>query len=381
MSGRAGDPSGAPSGKSPCASAYSACRPASTSTSRRPPEATTSGAGDRTSNDSTWPSSGRWGTGPARATRTASSRRSSPVGTTLPSCSTERTSPSRPTCSTRLACPSVTRKPSPYASIAYGTPVGTKKSKSGGGGFSDVHAPMSATTSQVSSSSTRKTPVTALPPTSSLTIEVRAYIVEPRNATSMAPPASPTSTCGGRHEATTVVAPLSGSIRETSPETGSGTYSAPSGPTALPDPPSRPETTTCGPLASRPPSSACAPAGTASNATVPAVSSSGARRRWCIVDPSPAPSTGRHRGCRDHPGHRDAALGGPATRLSGRHGTDRSGRRALPGLLAPPTAGKGSPRRSGGLTGPHDRSPRGCVPSPTVDRRQQVSAARRRRRR
>jgi hypothetical protein len=73
---------------------------------------------------------------------------------------------------------------------------------------------MSATTSQVSSS-TRKTPVTALPPTSSLTSEVRAYIVEPRNATSMAPPASPTSTWGGRHEATTVVAPVCGSIRVT----------------------------------------------------------------------------------------------------------------------------------------------------------------------
>src|SRR5215208_1768647 len=71
----------------------------------------------------------------------------------------------------------------------------------------------------------------------SLTSVTSAYAVLPMNATSIAPPSG--MTCVGRQLANVVTAPVSGSTREISPLAGSGTYSAPSGPTVLPEPPAR----------------------------------------------------------------------------------------------------------------------------------------------
>ena len=60
------------------------------------------------------------------------------------------------------------------------------------------------------------------------------------NATSIAPPSGITH--GGRQFANEVRAPLSASTRQIVPLAGSGTYSAPSGPTVLPEPAARPVT-------------------------------------------------------------------------------------------------------------------------------------------
>ena len=53
-------------------------------------------------NDTTLPSSGRWGTGPASAMYTLYPRTASPVGTMFPKAMRSLTSPSRVTLSTRL---------------------------------------------------------------------------------------------------------------------------------------------------------------------------------------------------------------------------------------------------------------------------------------
>src|SRR5437867_13323560 len=64
----------------------------------------------------------------------------------------------------------------------------------------------------------------------------RAYAVEPMNATSITPPNGSWLNRRGRPLANSVFAPLSGSKRQISPAPGCGTYSAPPGPTALPEP-------------------------------------------------------------------------------------------------------------------------------------------------
>src|SRR3954452_4045192 len=87
-------------------------------------------------------------------------------------------------------------------------------------------------------------PATSLPPTSGETSVTRTYAVPWRKATSIAPPTG--ATRRGRQSATTVVSPVSGSIRVSRPATPSVTYSAPSGPTVLPEPPSRPDASSSG---------------------------------------------------------------------------------------------------------------------------------------
>ena len=62
------------------------------------------------------------------------------------------------------------------------------------------------------------------------------YAVRPRNATSIAPPMPDRRDGGGRPVAKIVIAPLRGSTRRTLPAWPSVTYSAPSGPTVLPEP-------------------------------------------------------------------------------------------------------------------------------------------------
>src|SRR4029453_14464806 len=64
----------------------------------------------------------------------------------------------------------------------------------------------------------------------------RAYAVEPMNATSITPPNGSASYFWGSPLAYSVSSPLSGSTRQISPAAGWGTYSAPPGPTVLPEP-------------------------------------------------------------------------------------------------------------------------------------------------
>ena len=71
-----------------------------------------------------------------------------------------------------------------------------------------------------------------------------AYAVLPMNATSIAPP-MPTIDAG-RPLANVVMSPVFGSTREILPAAPSVTYSAPPGPTVLPEPPSRPVTSCVG---------------------------------------------------------------------------------------------------------------------------------------
>src|SRR5215813_7275889 len=89
--------------QSPCERAYRRRRgPNSTSTRSGAPEATSVAAGDFGLNDTTLPSSGRWGTGPASAMYTVLPDTASPVGTMLSKAINSVTSPSRVTRSTRL---------------------------------------------------------------------------------------------------------------------------------------------------------------------------------------------------------------------------------------------------------------------------------------
>src|SRR5215203_4080548 len=78
------------------------------------------------------------------------------------------------------------------------------------------------------------------PPTSGSTSVTSTYAVWPTNSTSMAPP-KPISAFG-RPLANGVTSPVFGSTRETLPAALSVTYSAPSGPTVLPEPPAKPAT-------------------------------------------------------------------------------------------------------------------------------------------
>src|SRR5437867_4327908 len=81
-------------------------------------------------------------------------------------------------------------------------------------------------------------PTMSLPPTSEQTRVTSAYAVPPMNATSIAPP-MPTIDFG-RPLANVVMSPVFGSTREILPAAPSVTFSAPPGPTVLPEPPSRP---------------------------------------------------------------------------------------------------------------------------------------------
>src|SRR5512144_3210911 len=62
------------------------------------------------------------------------------------------------------------------------------------------------------------------------------YAVRPMKATSIAPPMPTAAMDGGRPVANVVIAPVSRSTRRTRPALPSVTYSAPSGPTVLPEP-------------------------------------------------------------------------------------------------------------------------------------------------
>src|SRR5512132_4071981 len=81
-------------------------------------------------------------------------------------------------------------------------------------------------------------PTTSLPPTSGPTTVTNAYAVPPMNATSVVPPMPMIDS--GRPLANVVISPVLGSTREILPAALSVTYSAPPGPTVLPEPPSRP---------------------------------------------------------------------------------------------------------------------------------------------
>src|SRR5437667_7648325 len=81
-------------------------------------------------------------------------------------------------------------------------------------------------------------PTMSPPPTSGPTRVTSAYAVPPMNATSVVPP-MPTIDFG-RPLANVVISPVLGSTREILPAADSVTYSAPPGPTVLPEPPSRP---------------------------------------------------------------------------------------------------------------------------------------------
>src|SRR5262249_30224682 len=61
------------------------------------------------------------------------------------------------------------------------------------------------------------------------------YTVEPMNATSMTPPNGSWLNFRGRPLAYSDFSPLARSMRQISPAAGCGTYSAPPGPTALPE--------------------------------------------------------------------------------------------------------------------------------------------------
>ena len=96
---------------------------------------------------------GSCGIGPASAINTFAPSTCRPVGTMFAYCATSLTSPARSANSSRLWCPSVTRNPSPYGTNAYCTPLGTKKSASGG--FSIDQLAVSAMSVVSSTSSTR----------------------------------------------------------------------------------------------------------------------------------------------------------------------------------------------------------------------------------
>src|SRR5215216_3168862 len=81
-------------------------------------------------------------------------------------------------------------------------------------------------------------PSTLVAPRSEPTTLTSTYAVWPMNSTSMAPP-KPINDFG-RPLANVVTSPVFGSTRETLPAAPSVTYSAPPGPTVLPEPPSRP---------------------------------------------------------------------------------------------------------------------------------------------
>src|SRR5205809_2851055 len=81
-------------------------------------------------------------------------------------------------------------------------------------------------------------PTMSPPPTSGPTRVTSAYAVPPMNATSVVPP-MPTIDFG-RPLANVVITPVLGSTREILPAADSVTYSAPPGPTVLPEPPSSP---------------------------------------------------------------------------------------------------------------------------------------------
>ena len=83
-------------------------------------------------------------------------------------------------------------------------------------------------------------PSTALPPTSGRVTST--YAVLPINATSIAPPMPTAGIAFGRPLAKVVRSPVCGSTREILPAAPSVTYSAPSGPTVLPEAPCRPVT-------------------------------------------------------------------------------------------------------------------------------------------
>src|SRR4051794_30682592 len=83
-------------------------------------------------------------------------------------------------------------------------------------------------------------PTTSLPPTSGPTSVTSAYAVLPMNATSITPPIG--AIRFGRPLANVVISPVFGSTREILPAVPSVTYNARPGPTALPEPPSRPVT-------------------------------------------------------------------------------------------------------------------------------------------
>src|SRR5437867_2626321 len=80
-------------------------------------------------------------------------------------------------------------------------------------------------------------PTMSPPTTSGPTRVTSAYAVPPMNATSVPP--MPTIDFG-RPLANVVITPVLGSTREILPAADSVTYSAPPGPTVLPEPPSRP---------------------------------------------------------------------------------------------------------------------------------------------
>ena len=83
----------------------------------------------------------------------------------------------------------------------------------------------------------------SLPPTSGPTRVTSTYAVRPMKAMSIAPPMPMIDF--GNPLAKVVVAPVLGSTRVTLPAAVSVTYSAPSGPMVLPEPPCRPATSRC----------------------------------------------------------------------------------------------------------------------------------------
>ncbi len=109
--GDAGEPGPPPDGQRPCASAYRRWSgPNSTSTTSGAPAAICTGR-DHGVIATTLPSSGGWGTCPARPTNSAGPAAAKPVGTTVPRASSSRTCPSFRTYSTRSWWPSVTANP------------------------------------------------------------------------------------------------------------------------------------------------------------------------------------------------------------------------------------------------------------------------------
>src|SRR5215211_1615292 len=87
-------------------------------------------------------------------------------------------------------------------------------------------------------------PTVSLPPTSGPTTVTSAYAVPPLNVTSVVPPKPMIDF--GRPLANVVTSPVVGSTREILPAALSVTYSAPPGPTVLPEPPSRPACSSVG---------------------------------------------------------------------------------------------------------------------------------------
>ena len=118
----------------------------------------------------------------------------------------------------------------------------------------------------------------------------RAYAVEPMNATSITPPNGSASNFCGSPLVYSVSSPLSGSTRQISPAAGWGTYSAPPGPTVLPEP--------------APPGKAASNSGSPGSPTGGAALAERARsspRGWrgrpaaCVEDSYLSPPSGRNR--------------------------------------------------------------------------------------